>query len=214
MIEQAKELADSTQWQQTSEKFKNLMDQWKAAGSAGREHEDRLWDAFNEQRQKFYDCRSVYYDQLHKEQDQKYLDKKALVEKAAAIAAEKTYTKKLTEQMKGLSNEWKAIGSCGKDREDQIWDEFRSIMDDYFNGLKQLNERKHQEWCQRMQDARNRKQDLLQKQKWQLKRMQEEMVGLLGQRAIDEMNEDIADKEEFIQQLEVEIADIEKSLAK
>ena len=65
-----------------------------------------------------------------------------------------------------------------------------------------------------MQDARNRKQDLLQKQKWQLKRMQEEMVGLLGQRAIDEMNEDIADKEEFIQQLEAEIADIEKSLAK
>ena len=87
-------------------------------------------------------------------------------------------------------------------------------MDDYFNGLKQLNEQKHQEWRQRMQDARNRKQDLLQKQKWQLKRMQEEMVGLLGQRAIDEMNEDIADKEEFIQQLEAEIADIEKSLAK
>ena len=190
------------------------MDQWKAAGSAGREHEDRLWDAFNEQRQKFYDRRSVYYDQLHKEQDQKYLDKKALVEKAAAIAAEKTYTKELTEQMKGLSNEWKAIGSCGKEREDQIWDEFRSVMDDYFNGLKQLNEQKHQEWRQRMQDARNRKQDLLQKQKWQLKRMQEEMVGLLGQRAIDEMNEDIADKEEFIQQLEAEIADIEKSLAK
>ena len=214
LIEQAKEIADSTQWQQTSEKFKSLMDQWKAAGSAGREHEDRLWDAFNEQRQKFYDRRSVYYDQLHKEQDQKYLDKKALVEKAAAIAAEKTYTKELTEQMKGLSNEWKAIGSCGKEREDQIWDEFRSVMDDYFNGLKQLNEQKHQEWRQRMQDARNRKQDLLQKQKWQLKRMQEEMVGLLGQRAIDEMNEDIADKEEFIQQLEAEIADIEKSLAK
>lgn len=214
LIEQAKEIADSTQWQQTSEKFKSLMDQWKAAGSVGREHEDRLWDAFNEQRQKFYDRRSVYYDQLHKEQDQKYLDKKALVEKAAAIAAEKTYTKELTEQMKGLSNEWKAIGSCGKEREDQIWDEFRSVMDDYFNGLKQLNEQKHQEWRQRMQDARNRKQDLLQKQKWQLKRMQEEMVGLLGQRAIDEMNEDIADKEEFIQQLEAEIADIEKSLAK
>ena len=140
--------------------------------------------------------------------------KQALVENAKTIAETKSYTKENTESMKELGNEWKTIGSCGKEREDQIWNEFRSIMDDYFNGLKQMNEQKHLEWRQRMQDARNRKLDLLQKQKWQLKRMHEEMVGLLGQRAIDEMNEDIADKEEFIQHLEAEIADIEKTLAK
>lgn len=214
LIEEAKLLADSQAWQQTSEKFKALMDQWKAAGSAGREHEDRLWNEFNDLRQQFYDRRSAHYDQLHKEHDEKYALKQALVENAKTIAETKSYTKENTESMKELGNEWKTIGSCGKEREDQIWNEFRSIMDDYFNGLKQMNEQKHLEWRQRMQDARNRKLDLLQKQKWQLKRMHEEMVGLLGQRAIDEMNEDIADKEEFIQHLEAEIADIEKTLAK
>lgn len=37
LIQQAKELANSEEWQKTSTKFKELMDAWKAAGSAGRE---------------------------------------------------------------------------------------------------------------------------------------------------------------------------------
>lgn len=63
-----------------------------------------------------------------------------------------------------------------------------------------------------MMDARSRKQELVQNQKRQIKRMQDEMVGLLGQRAIDEMEERIEEKKEFIQQLEEELADIEKRL--
>ena len=59
---------------------------WKAAGSAGREHEDRLWNAFNESRQKFYDRRGEYYDQLHEQQDGKYEEKRRLVEQANEIA--------------------------------------------------------------------------------------------------------------------------------
>ena len=114
--------------------------------------------------------------------------------------------------MKDLNVEWKTIGSCGKDKEDQVWKEFREIMDAYFNGLKQWNEQKHQQWRQRMMDARSRKQELVQNQKRQIKRMQDEMVGLLGQRAIDEMEERIEEKKEFIQQLEEELADIEKRL--
>lgn len=39
------------------------------------------------------------------------------------------------------------------------------------------------------------------------------MVGLLGQRAIDEMQEQIEEKEAFIAQLEAELEDIDKTLA-
>lgn len=42
--------------------------------------------------------------------------------------------------------------------------------------------------------------------------MKEEMVGLLGQRAIDDMQDRIDEKEDFIEQLEAEVADIDRSL--
>ena len=35
LIKRAKELADSDQWKQTTEKMKTLMDEWKAAGGIG-----------------------------------------------------------------------------------------------------------------------------------------------------------------------------------
>ena len=189
------------------------MDQWKAAGSAGREHEDRLWEEFNEHRQKFYSNRNAFYEKLHEEQDKKYEEKQILVEQAKEVAEKAEYTKENTNFMKNLSNEWKAIGSCGKNREDEIWKEFRSIMDEYFEGLRNWNEQRHAQWRQRMTDARNRKQQLLLDQQRYIKRMQDEIVGLIGERAIEEMEDRIEEKKEFIKQLEEEIADIDKTLA-
>lgn len=212
LIEQAEGLADSEEWNKTSEKFRTMMEEWKAAGSAGREHEDALWEAFQQHRQRFYDKREAYYAQLHEEQGKKYEAKKELVQRAQEIEAKKEYTRENTAAMKQLNVEWKAIGSCGRDHEDKIWKQFRGIMDSYFDGMKQNNERKHAQWLQRMQEIRTRKLELIQKQKRQIQHMQEEMVGLLGQRAIDEMEEDIEDKKAFIQELEEELADIDKKL--
>ena len=58
------------------------MDAWKAAGNAGREFDDDLWNAFNEARQKFYAKRNEFYEKLHAEHDEKYAEKQALVKEA------------------------------------------------------------------------------------------------------------------------------------
>ena len=201
LIEQAAALEDSQEWQKTSEKFRKLMDEWKAVGSAGREHEDALWEKFNSSRQKFYERRNAHYDELHQVQGERYDAKKKLVAQAKEIADARSYTRENTKVMKDLGVEWKKVGSCGKEHEDQIWKEFRSIMDEYFDGLKQWNEQRHSQWRQRMQDARARKLELIQNQKRQIQRMKEEMVGLLGQRAIDDMQDRIDEKEDFIERL-------------
>ena len=176
-------------------------------------HEDQLWSQFNASRQKFYEARNRHYDELHEEQAKHYAVKKELTAQARAIADAKEYTRENTEKMKQLGVDWKQAGSCGREKEDQIWKEFRAAMDDYFNSLKEWNEERHQQWRQRMSEARGRKQELIANQKRQIRRMQDEMVGLLGQRAIDEMQEQIEEKEAFIAQLEAELEDIDKTLA-
>lgn len=115
--------------------------------------------------------------------------------------------------MKGLGNEWKTIGTCGKDKEDKIWSAFRATMDQYFDGLKQWNEQRHQEWVQRMHEIRQRKLDMIANQKRTIQRLQNSMVGLLSQREIDNVTEEIEDRKAFIVELEEEIADIDKKLA-
>ena len=212
LIEKAKNYADSKDWQKTSDALRTLMEEWKAAGSAGREHEDQLWNEFNEYRQAFYSRRNEYYDELHEVQKEKYEQKKTLTKQAADILEQAMFTKEQTEVMKQLSVEWKKIGSCGKAKEDEIWGEFRGIMDQYFDRLKAHNEQRHAQWRERMMQIKNRKMDLIQDQKRQIKRMQDDIIGLLGERAIADMEDRIEDKQAFIAELEAEIEDLDRRL--
>ena len=93
LIEEAKTLVDSEDFAKTSAKFRELMDKWKAVGSAGKQHENKLWDEFNEVRQKFYDRRNAYYEELHGKQDENYNAKKTLSDQAKEIADKKEYTR-------------------------------------------------------------------------------------------------------------------------
>ena len=213
LIEKAKSLQDSEEWQKTSAKYKELMDAWKAAGNAGREFDDDLWNAFNEARHKFYSKRNEFYEQLHKEHDEKYAQKQALVKEAKSIAGLEEYTREQTAMMKDLSAKWKAIGFCGKDKEDEIWAEFRGIMDTYFDGLKKTSEKRHAQWRIHMEEIISRKEEQIENQKRQIKHLQDDMLGLVSEATVADMQEQIEDKEDFIKQLQEEIEDIQKKLA-
>lgn len=212
LIAQAAQYVDSKDWNKTNDIYKSLMDQWIAAGSAGKVYENELWTAFQGHRQKFYEQRNEHYKSLHVEQAQRYEKKKELVMKAQSILDAKRYVKEDTQQMKALGEEWKHIGSCGKDKENQIWDKFRGIMDLYFLSLKEASEKRQREWRQRMIDLRSKKQEIIANQKRQITYMKNDMVGLLGQRSIDDMQEEIDEKHLFIKELEEQIQDLDKKI--
>lgn len=212
LIAKAKTYEDSSDWQKTSEALRELMAEWKAAGSAGKEHEDALWNEFNASRQAFYERRNQHYEELHEVQAERLQQKMELIEQAKAILDEQLFQKEHTAKMKQLGVDWKNIGSCGKGKDDEVWSSFRAVMDEYFDALKAMNEQKHAQWRQRMSEIRNRKQELIQDQKRQIKRMEDEIIGLLGERAIADMEDRIEDKKDFIAELENEVAELEQRL--
>jgi len=213
LIKKAEELKTSTEWKKTADAYNELLNQWKAAGFAGKDQDDALWTRFNEARQVFYDARSAYYDEQRAENAKRALAKEELVKAAQAIADEKFYSRENSDKMKNLNAEWKKIGFAGKGKEDALWAQFRAAADSYFEGLKQYNQSRHDQWLMRMQETRNRKLDLIQKQKRQLKWMEQELTSLLSQSAVDEMKEDIEDKKDFIAELEEELAELDKKIA-
>ena len=150
---------------------------------------------------------------MHEKQDALYQQKEELLAKAKEIAENTLFTREDTAAMKQLSVDWKAVGFTGKERDDEIWKAFRDVMDTYFAGLKQFNESKHAQWRQRMEDRRMRKTELIQEQKRQIQRIERDMVALLGERAIEDAKERIADKEDFIKTLGAEIEELDKALA-
>ncbi len=213
LIKKAEELKNSTDWKKTADAYNELLNQWKAAGFAGKDQDDALWNRFNEARQAFYDARSAHYDAQRAENAKRQEAKEELIKAAQAIADEKFYSRENSDKMKNLNAEWKKIGFAGKGKEDELWAQFRAAADSYFEGLKQYNQSRHDQWMIRMQDSRNRKMDMIQKEKRHLKRMEQDLSTILSQSAYDAMKEDIEDQKEFIAELEAELAELEKKIA-
>ncbi len=212
LIERARELKDSTEWQKTSNAMKNLMDEWKSIGHAGNKVDDALWHEFNDARQEFYTRRNEHYDELSRTRSENYAKKRALVEQAKAVADGGVYSRENTEFMKQLSNDWKKIGFAGREHDDRIWAEFRAANDLYFDGLKKMSEQRQQDWKSRMMEARNKKVELINNQKRQIERLQNDMFGLVSEATMADIQAEIDDKEDFIDELEQQISDIDARL--
>lgn len=214
LITKAEELADSTSWKKTTEAMDALMEEWKAAGYAGKEHNDELWDKFRAARKKFYDARSDFYAKQNAEFAEKVKSKQELIEKAKAIVEENAYSRENSDKLKELSAAWKEVGFSGRDKEEKLWNEFKGTLDTYYAGLKAFNEQKHTDWLNRMESVKNRKVDMIEKQKKQLTWMERELTSVIGEAAFEEMQLDIEDKKAFIEQLEAELKELEDKIAK
>lgn len=214
LITKAEELADSTSWKKTTEAMDALMEEWKAAGYAGKEHNDELWDKFRAARKKFYDARSDFYAKQNAEFAEKVKSKQELIEKAKAIVEENAYSRENSDKLKELSATWKEVGFSGRDKEEKLWNEFKGTLDTYYAGLKAFNEQKHTDWLNRMESVKSRKVDMIEKQKKQLTWMERELTSVIGEAAFEEMQLDIEDKKAFIEQLEAELKELEDKIAK
>lgn len=79
LVERAEALKNSTEWNDTARAFRDLMKEWKAAGRAPREVDDKLWDAFRGAQDHFFNARNAETAERDKEFDANAAAKDALI---------------------------------------------------------------------------------------------------------------------------------------
>lgn len=131
LIERAKELADSTDWRKTSDAQRALMEEWRAAGYAGKEHQDKLWDEFRAARDTFFTRRDEHYAELREQQGKVVEAKRLIIEEAKALVADIQNWRRTADAMDALMDRWKAAGNAGRDNEHVLWEEFNGIRKDF-----------------------------------------------------------------------------------
>lgn len=85
LISQAEELAQSTDWRETADALKRLMQQWKDAPRAGRAEEDELWKRFRGAQDVFFARRSEQFAERDAEQEANKDRKLAIIAEAEAL---------------------------------------------------------------------------------------------------------------------------------
>ncbi|MHB1289709.1 DUF349 domain-containing protein, partial [Georgenia sp.] len=85
LIGRATELSTSTDWGRTAAAYRELMEEWKAAGRASRKEDDALWARFRAAQQSFFDARSAQNAEIDVEYGENLKVKLALLEQAEAL---------------------------------------------------------------------------------------------------------------------------------
>jgi hypothetical protein len=132
MVEKAEALKNSTQWKETSEAFKNLMEEWKKTGRTVHDKNEELWNSFINAKNAFFDRKKEHFDQIQKEQTQNLILKQALLEKAEMLK-DSTEWNATTQSYNELMEEWKKIGRVPAEFSDIIWEKLNAAKDHFFN---------------------------------------------------------------------------------
>lgn len=129
----AKALAESTDWQQTTEQFKALLEQWKSAPETNKKTYDKLWNEISEAKNTFFDRKRKHFEEQEKEQMLNLDRKIELCEKAEQIKDSEDW-KKTTDAYIALMDEWKTIGLLpSAEKNDEMWERFSAARKHFFN---------------------------------------------------------------------------------
>jgi hypothetical protein len=130
IVEEAESLAVSTEWTKASNAYRDLLDRWKAAGSAGRDADNALWIRFAGARDGFYQARNTHHAERAKLSAAAAERKRELIAETETLL-DKTDARAIGDGLDRMLEEWKAAGRAGG--EDQtLWLAFRAARDRAF----------------------------------------------------------------------------------
>jgi hypothetical protein len=132
LAEQAESLADSTEWKETTNIFKEITDQWKQTGHTDKQRGDKLWSRIETARTKFYERKKQHHEDQEKDMLQNLDLKLDLVEQAEALAASSEW-KKTADTFHRLTNEWKTIGHTLSKKNEELWQRFIAAKSAFFD---------------------------------------------------------------------------------
>ncbi|WP_432876440.1 DUF349 domain-containing protein [Kribbella sp. CA-245084] len=111
---EAESLASSTDWGPTSGRFRDLMRQWKAAGPAPREVDDKLWARFRAAQDLFFGARDAVQAEENAEQVENLAAKEALLVEIETIVPVSD-ARTARDQLRDYLDRWDQIGKIPRD---------------------------------------------------------------------------------------------------
>ena len=131
LVEQAEAMANSTEWKKTTDTFHRLTEEWKTIGHTVNKKNEELWQRFLAAKSIFFHNKREHSSQVQLEQEQNYITKEALVEKAEALK-DSTSWNVTAQALTALMEEWKKTGRVPKEKGDDLWNRFTAAQEQFF----------------------------------------------------------------------------------
>lgn len=131
MVAEAETLAESNDWRGGVNRFRTLLDEWKALPRLDRATDDALWHRFSAARTTYTRRRKTQFAEQAAKRDEARRAKEAIIAEARELATS-TQWGPTAGAFRELMTRWKAAGPAPREVDDALWTEFRAIQDGFF----------------------------------------------------------------------------------
>jgi polyhydroxyalkanoate synthesis regulator phasin len=131
MVAEAERIAAGNDWRGGVNRFRTLLDEWKALPRIDRATDDDLWHRFSSARTTYTRRRKAQFAEQSAKRDSARMAKEAIIAEAREVAATTEWGAGAG-AFRDLMTRWKAAGPAPREIDDALWAEFRTIQDDFF----------------------------------------------------------------------------------
>jgi len=131
LVEEAEKLISSKQWKVTTQRFKEIVEEWKKLPHGTKSDEQALWKRFSTARSAFDKTRRQYFSTLEAGRKEASKVKSEIVTQAKAIAESKDWTD-TANKFRNLMAKWKSAPILERKEEQKLWKEFKLAQDVFF----------------------------------------------------------------------------------
>jgi hypothetical protein len=128
---EAEALSGSTEWGPTAGRYRDLMREWKAAGPAPRDVDDKLWQRFRGAQDTFFGARDAAAAEQDKEFAANAEVKEALLVEAEAlmptVQSDDADLEAAKKAFRGIADRWDAAGKVPRDRMKELEGRIRKV---------------------------------------------------------------------------------------
>jgi hypothetical protein len=128
---EAERLAGGNDWRGGVNRFRALLEEWKALPRLDRATDDALWHRFSSARTTYTRRRKAQFAQQNEQREAARVIKERLVAEAEALASSTDWGP-TTGAYRDLMARWKAAGPAPRDVDELLWKRFRGAQDRFF----------------------------------------------------------------------------------
>lgn len=126
------------EWEALTKQVLDFQAQWRTIGYAPQKQNSAIFERFRQACDQFFTRKAEFYKNIKDGQAENLEKKKALVQKAQELSTS-TDWRATTDALVALQKEWKAVGPVPRKYSDQLWKEFTTACDAFFDAKKQAN---------------------------------------------------------------------------
>ena len=128
---EAERLAAGDDWRGGVNRFRALLEEWKALPRLDRATDDALWHRFSSARTTYTRRRKAQFAQQAEQREAARLTKERLVAEAEELATSTDWAA-ATSAYRDLMISWKAAGPAPREADELLWKRFRAAQDMFF----------------------------------------------------------------------------------